>query len=211
MKNTSALTLVAKVCLAGTVLLTTLHLQAQAVAPLENASVDDIVESLGGNPNGGLPFKAYRRTAAPDAATHACPEVMQAPTTTHSGLEHKNLTVVYAAEGSPSLNLAINFMSNSDAIQRSSYAVLNNLAQALQGSSMLGVRVAIAGHTDAQGNSQSNLVLSCARAIAVRNVLIQKGVAADRLGAYGFGAHRPLTPGSAASPLNRRVEIRRAN
>jgi outer membrane protein OmpA-like peptidoglycan-associated protein len=89
--------------------------------------------------------------------------------------------------------------------------VLANLAQALQADNMQNVRVAVAGHTDAQGNAQGNLVLSCARAISVRNFLIQRGVSADRLGAYGFGANRPLVPGSAASSLNRRVEIRRAN
>lgn len=179
---------------------------------LSQASSAQLISALGGDAEGGLPAKAFRRTAAPDAATHACPEVM---TDSNTGLGQKNLAVVYAADNAgvapPTVNLAIQFVTGTDKIQPTSEPLLSTLAEALNSPSLANARVAVAGHTDATGKRETNLVLSCARAIAVRNRLIQLGVAADRLGAYGFGPDKPLQTGVVESALNRRVEIRRAN
>ena len=68
----------------------------------------------------------------------------------------------------------------------------------------------VAGHTDSVGDATVNLKLSCARSMAVREYLLQQGVAADRLSAYGFGSARPVVPGAADAAVNRRVEVRRA-
>lgn len=173
--------------------------------PVENPSESDFLNALAG----GLQSKAFRRTAAPDSGTHACPEVMVAGTT--PGGTGKNLAPVpYAPDGAPSINLAINFATNSDRVPASSFNGLNNLANALKSQAMSGTSVAVAGHTDAQGNLQTNLKLSCARAISVRSYLIARGVEPERLGAYGFGPNRPLES-TTVSAINRRVEIRRAN
>lgn len=182
---------------------------------ISSASRQDLVTALGGDANGGLPSKAFRRTAAPDADSHACPEVMADANTGTGGLGSRNLTVVYAADNPsappPAAQLAIQFATGSDRILPASDGLLSSLAAALMDPSMANVRVAVAGHTDATGNRNTNLQLSCARAIAVRNRLIQMGVAADRMGAYGFGPDKPLQPGVVQSAVNRRVEIRRAN
>lgn len=173
--------------------------------PVANPSESDFINALAG----GLQSKAFRRTAAPDSGTHACPEVMVAGAT--SGGASKDLVPVpYAPDGAPSINLAINFATNSDKVLASSFSGLNNLAKALQSQAMSGTSVAVAGHTDAQGSLQTNLQLSCARAISVRSYLIARGVQPERLGAYGFGPNRQLE-NATVSAINRRVEIRRAN
>lgn len=177
-------------------------------SPVENPSESDFINALGGNAS-GLQSKAFRRTDAPDSGTHACPEVMVAGTT--SSASGKNLVPVpYAPDGAPSINLAINFATNSDKVLASSFSGLNNLANALKSQALSGTNIAVAGHTDAQGNLQTNLKLSCARAISVRSYLIARGVEPERLGAYGFGPNRQLE-NVAVSAINRRVEIRRAN
>ena len=69
--------------------------------------------------------------------------------------------------------------------------------------------VLLRGHTDSTGSAAANKVLSAKRAAAVRDALIDRGVAADRLTAEGIGAAEPIADN--ASPLgrsrNRRVEI----
>ena len=67
----------------------------------------------------------------------------------------------------------------------------------------------IAGHTDNQGNAGHNQALSEDRAASVIAWLKAHGVAANRLGAQGFGASRPVADNSTESgrALNRRVEV----
>lgn len=74
-----------------------------------------------------------------------------------------------------------------------------------------GERLAIEGHTDAVGNDAANLALSEARANAVRDALIQRGAAKDRLAARGFGATQPVAgnDNDAGRAANRRVALRR--
>ncbi len=69
--------------------------------------------------------------------------------------------------------------------------------------------VLIEGHTDSQGSSNLNQVLSQKRAEAVRDALAQEGVAAVRLRAVGLGMSRPVADNGTAEgrARNRRVEI----
>jgi outer membrane protein OmpA-like peptidoglycan-associated protein len=71
-------------------------------------------------------------------------------------------------------------------------------------------RVAIEGHTDAQGTPDYNRALSERRAQAVRAYLQLAGIARERLSVAGFGASRPVARNDAAGKvLNRRVELHR--
>jgi OOP family OmpA-OmpF porin len=72
-----------------------------------------------------------------------------------------------------------------------------------------GSRWIIAGHTDNQGNSAHNQVLSQNRAISVIAWLKAHGVDASRLVPQGFGATHPVADNADANgrELNRRVEI----
>ncbi len=68
-----------------------------------------------------------------------------------------------------------------------------------------GLRIEVAGHTDRIGEPQKNLVLSEQRAEAVKDRLVQAGVAAERISTVGYGDTRPLHPSPDAR--NRRVEV----
>ncbi len=72
-----------------------------------------------------------------------------------------------------------------------------------------GFALAIEGHADRTGNEAVNAVVSLARAEAVRNAIIARGITGDRLLAKGFGAARPFDPANtrAAYRLNRRVDF----
>jgi outer membrane protein OmpA-like peptidoglycan-associated protein len=70
-------------------------------------------------------------------------------------------------------------------------------------------RVDIDGHTDGRGTPDRNLQLSIYRANAVRQHLIERGIAAERLVARGLGDERPISDNVTAEgrQLNRRVEF----
>ena len=70
-------------------------------------------------------------------------------------------------------------------------------------------QVQIVGHTDNRGNAADNLVLSLERAEAVRNYLLERGVAADRMAVEGQGDAQPIASNDteAGRAQNRRTEI----
>ena len=72
------------------------------------------------------------------------------------------------------------------------------------------LRIAIAGHTDAQASDTYNAELSKRRAQAVMAWLTARGIVASRLTAQGFGESQPVADNASAAgrALNRRVEIR---
>lgn len=69
--------------------------------------------------------------------------------------------------------------------------------------------VMVIGHTDRVGSLQANDSLSAKRAEAMRDMLIEAGVPAEKLEAVGRGERDPLvaTEDGVAEPKNRRVEI----
>ncbi|OYQ36639.1 cell envelope biogenesis protein OmpA [Flavobacterium cyanobacteriorum] len=70
-------------------------------------------------------------------------------------------------------------------------------------------RFIIEGHTDSDGSNALNQSLSENRAAAVRNYLIENGIAADRLVSTGFGETKPIASNKTAKgkAQNRRVEV----
>ncbi|WP_296892542.1 OmpA family protein [Thiobacillus sp.] len=71
------------------------------------------------------------------------------------------------------------------------------------------VNIEVAGHTDSRGSDKYNMKLSQRRAEAVRNYLISKGIAADRLTAKGYGESQPIADNATDEGRfkNRRVEL----
>lgn len=68
----------------------------------------------------------------------------------------------------------------------------------------------IEGHTDNVGKPEDNLKLSQARADAVRNWLLKKGIQPEKLVAKGYGDTKPVADNATAEgrQLNRRTELR---
>lgn len=71
------------------------------------------------------------------------------------------------------------------------------------------ISVRISGHTDATGSDKINDALSLERAMQVRNLLQQKGVAARLISVSSHGKGNPAipTPDGVAEPRNRRVVV----
>jgi outer membrane protein OmpA-like peptidoglycan-associated protein len=70
-------------------------------------------------------------------------------------------------------------------------------------------RVNVDGYTDNVGNAASNVQLSQQRADAVKGDLVEKGIAADRITAKGYGDESPIADNVTAHgrELNRRVTV----
>lgn len=100
------------------------------------------------------------------------------------------------------------FNTGSAVLQSSSTAELKELFDYMKIKPDL--RVEIAGHTDDVGEAESNMKLSQDRANAVRNWLIQRGIAADRIIAKGYGETQPVASNATAEgkQKNRRTEVR---
>lgn len=71
------------------------------------------------------------------------------------------------------------------------------------------VNIEVAGHTDSRGSDEYNMNLSQQRAETVRNYLVNKGIAADRLSAKGYGESQPVADNATDEGRfkNRRVEL----
>lgn len=94
------------------------------------------------------------------------------------------------------------FQHNSARLLAGSNAELDRVASVLNKYSQTYIEVG--GHTDATGTEQYNYQLSRRRAEAVRQALILRGVAPQRITAVGYGESRPISSDHAR---NRRVEI----
>lgn len=87
----------------------------------------------------------------------------------------------------------INFTTNSDTIDPTSFPLLAEIADVMIHNPQI-LKIEIQGHTDNVGGNEHNMALSQGRADAVRVWLIQNGVDASRLESRGYGSTRPLVP-----------------
>jgi outer membrane protein OmpA-like peptidoglycan-associated protein len=110
-------------------------------------------------------------------------------------------------EGVPVILKNVFFATGSAELRPESQAELNRLKQLMDENPQIKIR--INGHTDNEGSDSENLQLSDRRAKSVRDYLILKGIAANRLDSKGYGETLPIADNS--SPLgrqqNRRTEF----
>ena len=99
------------------------------------------------------------------------------------------------------------FATNKTVILPQSEQAMSDLAEFLLENPS--VQIHIVGHTDAVGTDEANQILSEGRANAVRNDLIKRGVAAERMTAEGKGEKEPVADNDTdeGRQLNRRVEF----
>ena len=72
------------------------------------------------------------------------------------------------------------------------------------------IKLLIIGHTDDQGKAESNKTLSLERADAVKDYMVSKGIAADRIRTVGQGEAKPRDTNDTAAgrARNRRIEFK---
>lgn len=99
------------------------------------------------------------------------------------------------------------FKIDSYAIEKKYRPALDELAEAMNANAE--IRLSIVGHTDVTGPGGYNERLSLMRASAIKQYLVQKGVAPNRLAVSGKGATTPMTDDASdqGRALNRRVEL----
>lgn len=128
----------------------------------------------------------------------------------HYAIE-QNLKIVQSGQSVLDKTLAnrtIEFKSGSAVLTPSGAAILDQMAMAI--AKLDNPFILIIGNTDNVGNASSNLLLSIARAKAVRQYLIGKGIPADDLSASGQGEDHPIASNATAAgrARNRRIEFK---
>jgi outer membrane protein OmpA-like peptidoglycan-associated protein len=106
------------------------------------------------------------------------------------------------------LSGSVLFTSGSATLLPAAQLKLNDVADALTKQDPES-RMVVEGHTDSQGSAASNQDLSQRRAQAVRDYLVSRGIAGDRVTSQGFGPTRAIADNASAEGRanNRRVEI----
>lgn len=102
----------------------------------------------------------------------------------------------------------VQFDFDQASIQASSHGVLEEVVSALLLHPEI-TRIEVQGHTDTKGTDVYNMDLSQRRADAVRQYLMNRGVAGERLVAIGYGATRPIATNETEGGRgkNRRVQF----
>jgi outer membrane protein OmpA-like peptidoglycan-associated protein len=106
------------------------------------------------------------------------------------------------------LSGSVLFTSGSSTLLPTAQIKLNEVAEALIKQDP-DSKMVVEGYTDSQGPAAINQELSQRRAQAVRDYLVSRGIAGDRLTAQGFGPAKPVAENTSAEGRanNRRVEI----
>lgn len=119
--------------------------------------------------------------------------------------------------GVSKLDTDILFDEGDDALKPGASGVLKSLVSTLNSEDGTDLKVLVVGHTDdqklarkpARDRFDDNLHLSTARARRVADELERLGLAGQRIGIAGYGAHQPVAPNTSPEDRakNRRVEI----
>jgi OOP family OmpA-OmpF porin len=119
----------------------------------------------------------------------------------------KKYNLVVVTEKKIELKQTVFFDFNKASIKSVSFALLDDVAQALIDNPK--IKVEVQGHTDSVGNDAFNKKLSQARAESVKAYLVKKGVDASRMDPKGYGEDVPIADNKTAigRGQNRRVEF----
>jgi len=104
-------------------------------------------------------------------------------------------------------HFTLQFKFESDALTDASVAMIPAILAAVRAIQV--PEVAVVGHTDTMGEAKANLALGLKRAMTVRNILVQAGLAPSTVdvSSHGEADLAVKTRDRTAEPRNRRVEI----
>lgn len=198
---------------------------AAFAAPSSSPETASEIERALSVPSGaqpGLRLRGGPSSGSPDVGRLRGPAgIVDDPATTPSNVSSPaifsppadNLDYPTLVRDRPKVAALIHFDTNSARIRSDAYRLLNEYAKALKSPALAGAVLVIAGHTDAVGSDQRNLQLSQQRAQAVRDYLVERGIAPKRLIAKGYGEAYPVASNDteADRELNRRSEFIRVD
>lgn len=180
-----------------------------------SARVESHVEVSGGGTSAPAPAAAHQSPAAtPHAQTPSAPATAAAAPAAPAVVANKPAAPA-PASGKPSPLVArihdvmngktIDFEIGSATLTPSSAKLLDELVPIIQ--SDKDVKLEIGGHTDNYGDPKFNQMVSQARAVAVAQYLIGRGVDGRRLVSKGYGDSKPVANNKTRDGrrLNRRV------
>lgn len=124
----------------------------------------------------------------------------------HDGLPDKKPEIILEKKR-PIILEDIAFVPNQALLDDKAKLVLVKVAQTLHDYPRISLE--ISGHTDNRGSYKKNMDLSIARAKAVKQYLVDLGIARGRLKAIGLGSQYPITSNDtkAGRDKNRRIEF----
>ncbi len=120
----------------------------------------------------------------------------------------------HLTKGAPLELVGVFFDFNGTVLRPESFEILDRVVAVLR--QQFQVVVEIGGHTDSRGSEEINIEVSDARAKAVYDYLIARGIASYRLRYRGYGSSQPVASNSLATGAdnaegrarNRRVDMR---
>ncbi|KUO60772.1 hypothetical protein APF79_04630 [bacterium BRH_c32] len=116
--------------------------------------------------------------------------------------------VAQAARNDNWVLVGVNFDFDKATLRPEAYPILLHATTVMLNNPDL--KVEIQGHTDSIGSESYNQKLSEKRANAVKNYLLARGIAANRLSIKGFGETSPMADNNTADgrAMNRRIEFK---
>ena len=116
-------------------------------------------------------------------------------------------TIILLEKGKKIILRGVNFEFNKATLTEDSKTILESAYNAMVANP--DVRVEISGHTDSKGSDEYNQDLSLRRAQSVKNWLVQRGIAGDRMKTVGKGEKEPIADNATAEGRteNRRIEF----
>jgi outer membrane protein OmpA-like peptidoglycan-associated protein len=144
-------------------------------------------------------------------STNAAAEALRIKDSTNAAQlaseKQKTDTVFVLVKGKTVVLRGVNFEFNKATLTKDSERILWRACNAMVANS--DVRVVITGYTDNVGSQKFNQALSLKRAQAVKNWLVKKGIASNRMRTVGRGENEPMASNDtdAGRADNRRIEF----
>jgi outer membrane protein OmpA-like peptidoglycan-associated protein len=152
----------------------------------------------------GCPDLDNDKDGVPDSLDK-CPTTPAGEKVDSVGCPVKKVEII--KKGAKMVLRGVNFQTGSAALTDDSYPILSQVFESLEGNPE--VEVEIRGYTDNVGSAQTNISLSQKRAESVKQYLVNRGIAPNRVVAKGLGPADPIASNktSAGKAQNRRIEF----
>lgn len=185
------------VALAGSLVLAACTTERVVLLPSADGSPSAVVvRDASGEVLLNQPYAALKRRLDSNAGYQSSPEEVKG-----------RYADALAAQPARPKSYVLYFEAGGNVLTQESQAALANIRKEI--AERAASEVMVIGHTDRVGSVEGNDKLSLKRAEGLRELLIESGVAAEKLEAVGRGERDPLvqTADEVDEPKNRRVEI----